>query len=91
MVDEDQKLRGVLTPSDIRYKRHLYERDPEIEVERVMTEKPYCVRDNDTLENTLRTMDSKSIITGLPVVDLDNRLVGYVTRQQIMEALERRR
>jgi predicted transcriptional regulator len=89
VVDEkEQKLRGVITPSDIRYKRPLYERDPNIEVERIMTENPYYVRDSDTLENAVNIMDSKNIITGLPVVDSHNRLVGYITRRQIMTVLE---
>jgi CBS domain-containing protein len=89
VVDEERKLRGILTPSDIRNKKELYERDREIDVERVMTEKPYSVRETDSLLEALGLMNARGIITGLPVVDSREHLVGYISRMQLMAALRR--
>lgn len=84
VVGEGRELRGVLTPSDVRVKRPIYEASPEVEVEKIMTESPCSVRDDDTVEHALELMDSKGIITGLPVVNSRNRVVGYVTRQKAL-------
>ena len=57
-----------------------------IKVKNIMTRKPYTVYPNDTVEEAAAILLEKKI-SGLPVVDETNRLVGIITRSDLFRVI----
>jgi NADH dehydrogenase len=60
----------------------------EFRVGRFMTEERYCIRDTNTLGSVLEQFGTNT--SGFCVVDAEERLVGYISRTELYEAMQRR-
>lgn len=100
VVDEHHRLCGIVSEADLI--RDLVSRDPraherpvEVEplfpphsVEEVYTRSAASVRTDDDVANAVETMTALSA-KSLPVVDDSNRLVGVLSRSDIVQAFAR--
>lgn len=85
IVDQDQKLRGIITDGDLR---RMLERGVDVYheiVDRVMTKSPKWIDQRDLAVNALQKM-SDLRITGMPVMDGASRVVGSILMQDIYKA-----
>lgn len=85
VIDEKNKLVGIITDGDIR---RLIEKHIDIYseiVDNVMVRNPKSTTSNTLAVNALKFIKQHSI-NNLPVVDEDNYLVGTITWQQIVKA-----
>ena len=81
-VTEGRKLIGLVTVKDL-----LLAQDDEITVDQIMLTNLICVTTHTDQEEVAH-MFSKYDFLALPVVDLENRLVGIVTFDDAMDVLE---
>jgi CIC family chloride channel protein len=82
VVDAGGCLLGEIVISDIRniiFRNELYRR---FTVDQLMTPPSATLGVNDPMEDVMRKFDSTSA-DSLPVLDSENRLVGYITRQRM--------
>jgi magnesium transporter len=83
VTSTEGKLVGVLRLRDLFFGKR------ERPIRELMLEDPHAVRDTDTLDQ-LRAVFDRYPFYGLPVVDVDGRLVGIVRRAAVNEALAAR-
>jgi len=84
VVDDDQKVLGIISGTDIRPYLEVGERD---EVREAMTDEVVTASEDVTARDALELMyDHK--IERVPIVDSENRLVGLVTMQGILQRRE---
>ncbi|MFB6303218.1 MAG: IMP dehydrogenase [Haloferacaceae archaeon] len=84
VVDEDDRVLGIISATDVRPYIEVGERD---EVRRAMTDEVFTAGEDVTAREALELMyDHK--IERVPIVDEENRLVGLVTMQDILERRE---
>jgi predicted transcriptional regulator len=57
-----------------------------MKISKIMTKKTVAFRESDTLEKVLKTLTSKNI-TGCPVVDSSNRVVGMVAQTDVIKLI----
>jgi predicted transcriptional regulator len=57
-----------------------------MKISKIMTRKTIAFRESDTLEKVLKTLTSKNI-TGCPVVDSSNRVVGMVAQTDVIKLI----
>ncbi len=92
VVVRDYEPVGIITKSDFaklatsRFTKRGLDR---ISVEEIMTEKPIVVKADDALTDACRILLEKNI-GGLPVIDEDRRLVGILTKTDIVRAYAER-
>ena len=85
IVDQDQKLKGIITDGDLR---RMLERGVDVYneiVDNVMTKFPKWIDQRDMAVNALQKM-SDLRITGMPVMDSSDRVVGSILMQDIYKA-----
>lgn len=85
IVDQDQKLKGIITDGDLR---RMLERGVDVYneiVDNVMTKSPKWIDQRDMAVNALQKM-SDLRITGMPVMDSSDRVVGSILMQDIYKA-----
>lgn len=85
IVDEDCKLRGIITDGDLR---RMLERGVDVYnecVNDVMTTKPKCIDSREMAVNALQFM-SDNKITGMPVLNEQGCVIGSVLMQDIFKA-----
>ena len=85
IVDDSNKLLGIICDGDLR---RLIERRVDIytvSVDEVMTKNPKVTLKEKLAVEALCFIKEKSI-NNLPVVDIDNKLIGTITWQQIVKA-----
>jgi CBS domain-containing protein len=96
VVDDTGALCGIITEGDIRGAdvlratgadvRDIANALRRITVHEIMTEQPISVTPTTTLrEAALLMLDNK--IGGLPVVDVENNVIGVITESDLFEAL----
>lgn len=84
VVDTDQKLVGIVTNRDLRFRRDMDEL-----IDNVMTkENLITTRQTTDLESAADTLQQYKI-EKLPVVDADNKLIGLVTYKDITKAKDK--
>ncbi len=81
VVDDARHLVGVVSL------RQLVTSDPETRLEAIMDRDVLCVHVNDDQEEVARII-AKYDLLGLPVVDEDERLVGLITVDDIIDVLD---
>jgi chloride channel protein, CIC family len=82
VMDAGGYLLGEIVIADIRniiFRTELYRR---FTVDNVMTPPKATLGVNDSMEDVMRKFDTTSAIS-LPVLDSENHLVGYITRQRM--------
>ena len=85
IVDQDQKLKGIITDGDLR---RMLERGVDVYneiVDNVMTKSPKWIDQRDMAVNALQKM-SDMRITGMPVMDGSDHVVGSILMQDIYKA-----
>lgn len=85
IVDQDQKLKGIITDGDLR---RMLECSVDVYneiVDNVMTKSPKWIDPRDMAVNALQKM-SDMHITGMPVMDDSDHVVGSILMQDIYKA-----
>ena len=85
VVNDNGMLRGIITDGDLR---RMLERGVDVyneSVERVMTPNPKWIDARELAVHALQKMN-ESRITGMPVLDDQNRVVGSILLQDIIKA-----
>ncbi len=80
VTDQHQKLVGMVSLRDLVFRR------PERRMEEIMDRDVHFVRVDDDQEKTARIFDQYNFMT-LPVLEHDNRLVGMVTANQVIDVM----
>lgn len=96
VVDEKGKLVGMLSDRDVKEAspskattldvHELYYLLSEIKVKNIMTPNPLTIRDTDTVLKCAAIMHDKKI-SGLPVLNDKNELVGIMTQNEVYRVL----
>lgn len=81
VVDENMKIQGIVTSKDI------LEADKEAFIEKVMTKNVITVNERTSLATAAHQMVWEGIEL-LPVVDQSQRLIGVISRQDVLKALQ---
>lgn len=84
VVDENQKLLGIITNRDLRF-----EKRNDRPVSEVMTKENLITTAEDTSLATAEDILQEHKIEKLPVVDKDNKLIGLITYRDIIKVKER--
>ena len=93
VVDEDKKLIGIITTTDIGHNLILDKYTLDTKVSDVMTKDVISITPNESIIDAIKKMDEYGckgeIINQLPVVDEDNNLIGIVSDGDIIRALSK--
>lgn len=81
VVDENLRLQGMVTSRDI------LGQDASVQIEKVMTKNPIFVGEKTSVASAAHMMVWESIEL-LPVVDNRNLLIGIISRQDVLKALQ---
>ncbi len=85
ITDEDNNLMGIVTDGDLR---RMFEKGIDVyseTVDNVMTRSPKFINEKEMAVNALQRMTDLRI-TGMPVLDADDKVVGTVLMQDIYKA-----
>ncbi|WP_342593427.1 CBS domain-containing protein [Streptomyces inhibens] len=88
VVDADDRVIGIVSTTDLRRTRRATGADGGLTVGAVMSAPARTVRADDSVVHAARIM-STSGIERLPVVDEEARLVGMVTRRDVLQIFAR--
>ncbi len=83
VVDEDNKLIGIITNRDVKYQENL-----DMKVEELMTKENLITSDKHATLETAKEILLENRIEKLPIVDEENKLVGLITIKDIDNQLE---
>ena len=83
VVDEDNKLVGIITNRDVKYQENLDQK-----VEEIMTKDNLITSDKATTLEQAKEILLKNRVEKLPIVDSENKLVGLITIKDIDNQLE---
>ena len=96
LVMNKGKLVGIVTDRDLRRAApsnattlEIHEMRPllrKVKISDIMTPNPVCVKQSEALADGAKIMYEKKI-SGLPVVDHNNRVVGVLTNNDILRSL----
>ncbi|NLW81125.1 MAG: CBS domain-containing protein [Desulfovibrionales bacterium] len=96
VVDDKGKVVGMLSDRDVKEAspskattldvHELYYLLSEIKVKNIMTPNPMTIRDSDTVLKCAAIMHDKKV-SGLPVLDDNDRLVGIMTQNEVYRVL----
>ena len=96
MVMQKGKLVGIVSDRDLRRAAPSSATDLEIhemrylldkvKIKEIMTPNPVTVRQHDTVAHAAKIMNEKKI-SGLPVVDQANRVIGVLSRSDILRSV----
>ncbi|WP_017756102.1 DRTGG domain-containing protein [Calidifontibacillus oryziterrae] len=81
VVDENMKVQGMVTSKDIM------NADRNLPIEKVMTKNPLTVNARTSVANSAHIMVWEGIEV-LPVIDEYHRLLGMISRQDVLKALQ---
>ena len=84
VVDEDNRLVGIVTNRDLRFERRL-----DRQIDDVMTKEHLVTTHQQTDLSAAAQILQENKIEKLPVVDKDNRLVGLITYKDITKAKDK--
>ena len=84
VVDEDNRLVGIVTNRDLRFERHL-----DRPVDEIMSKDNLVTTHQQTDLTAAAEILQKNKIEKLPVVDKDNHLVGLITYKDITKAKDK--
>ncbi|MDV4072332.1 IMP dehydrogenase [Elizabethkingia anophelis] len=83
VVDNDNKLIGIITNRDVKYQEDLG-----LKVEEIMTKDNLIISHKSTTLEEAKEILLKSRVEKLPIVDSENKLVGLITIKDIDNQLE---
>ena len=85
IVSQDKKLKGIITDGDLR---RMLDKGIDVynaKVDDVMTENPKWIDYREMAVNALQVMNDLKI-TGMPVVDENEKVIGAILMQDIFKA-----
>jgi CBS domain-containing protein len=88
VVDDDQRLRGVVTDRDLALRGVARGSGPDTPVEELMTTPAVCCGTNTDLNEATRTL-AEHQIRRVPVIDANERVVGIVAQADLANARAR--
>lgn len=84
---KDKKVIGIISQRDIRLARFAMDLEaPNTRVRDLMTLDPIIVKKNDSLTEVIEKL-VKNNVERLPVIDDNQELVGFITKQSIIEII----
>jgi IMP dehydrogenase len=83
VVDNENRLIGIITNRDVKYQEDL-----DLKVEEIMTKDNLIVSHKSTTLEEAKEILLKSRVEKLPIVDAENKLVGLITIKDIDNQLE---
>ena len=83
IVDNNNKLLGIITSRDLRFEKNLNQT-----VDKIMTNKDLITTGKSTSLEQAETILQKNRIEKLPVVDASNKLIGLITYRDIVKVKE---
>ncbi|MFX0031051.1 MAG: CBS domain-containing protein [Candidatus Hodarchaeota archaeon] len=84
---KDKKVIGIISQRDIRLARFAMDLEtPNTRVKDLMTPDPIVANKTDSLIQVLEKL-VKNDIERLPVIDTNQDLIGYITKQSIIETI----
>ncbi len=93
VLDENNKLVGIITSTDIGYNLIIDKYTMDTKVSEVMTTNVITISPENTLFEAIQKMDEyghkKEIINQLPVVDENNNLIGIISDGDIIRELSK--
>lgn len=81
VVDENMRVQGIVTSKDVLAV------DKETPIEKIMTKNPMTVSGQTSVASSAHMMVWEGIEM-LPVVDQNNKLIGIISRQDVLKALQ---
>ncbi|MFR9652032.1 MAG: chloride channel protein [Rikenellaceae bacterium] len=84
VLDEENRLIGIVQLDDLRedmFKREKYENS----IRHYMRQSPDKILEGEPIQSVLRKFEHRSTWM-LPVVDIDNRYLGFISKSQILNA-----
>jgi CBS domain-containing protein len=89
VIDNHQKKKvlGIVTDRDLAVKIVADGRDPNTELEKVMTVDPLVCRSTDNLQSALDAM-AKNQVRRIPVVDNQDHLVGIISQADVATRID---
>jgi len=84
VINKNKELVGVVTDGDIRRILVKYDSPKDLLVKKIMTTKPRCIGEEDTLKDALSTME-RFKITNLLVINEGKKFTGIVHIHNILE------
>lgn len=81
VVDRDLKLQGIITAKDV------IGEEPQTNVEKIMTRQPISVTSMTSVASAAHMMVWEGIEL-LPVIDQGKKLIGVISRQDVLKALQ---
>ncbi|EHP86234.1 CBS domain-containing protein [Methanotorris formicicus] len=93
VVDENKKVIGIMTTTDIGYNLIIDRYTLETTVGDVMTKEVITITPEESIADAIKKMDvygnSKEIINQLPVVDEEGKLIGIISDGDIIRVLSK--
>jgi arabinose-5-phosphate isomerase len=86
IVDDAQKMVGIITDGDLRRILEKYQNPLELPVEEVMTRNPKSITQEKLAAEAMHIMEEKGI-TVLPVIDSDGIAIGIIHLHEIIKGL----
>ena len=83
VVDDENRLIGIITNRDVKYQENL-----SVKVEQIMTKENLITSDKETNLEKAKEILLKNRVEKLPIVDKENKLVGLITIKDIDNQLE---
>src|SRR5574344_290395 len=84
VVDDDKKLRGIVTNRDLRFERNVTR-----PIDEVMTKENLITAEPNTTLQKAADILQKHKIEKLPIVDGENKLIGLITYKDITKAKDK--
>lgn len=81
VIDDDMKVRGMVAAKDV------LGADMSVPIDQVMTKNPITVKERTSVASVAHVMVWEGIEL-LPVIDEQNRLLGVISRQDVLKALQ---
>ena len=85
IVDETQRLIGIVTEHDLLTSLERMQNWEEVSVEDIMCPNPYSIRPDTDLATLVHVLQISDLIR-VPVVVAEEKLVGIVARRNILRA-----
>ncbi|MGY4689228.1 DRTGG domain-containing protein [Salibacterium sp. K-3] len=81
VIDDDMKVRGMVAAKDV------LGADMTVPIEQIMTKNPITVKEKTSVASVAHVMVWEGIEL-LPVIDEQNRMLGVISRQDVLKALQ---